>query len=282
MAAAEILLPQWGAWHADRLLSFTFILTVLFAFASWRLFEKPVARAGFIALIRPISGDEAEHCGRLISTVVVLACSWSFCGYAVATAPEQTSVAQSLGISSRLLQQRNHAALERRRTPMPRKPRHKMPDGSQMAAIGDSVMLASSKGLQDTFPNIIVDAEVSRSMAKGQGLVDQLKAQGNLRPWVLVGLATNSVVTNDQLDDLLNDVGPDHVLVLINAHAPVSWVPGTNAVLKQFAAAHSNNVVLVDWDGTISQHADELAGDGIHPGMSNTIYAQAVKDSIAA
>ena len=54
------------------------------------------------------------------------------------------------------------------------------------------------------------------------------------------------------------------------------------AVLKQFAAAHSNNVVLVDWDGTISQHADELAGDGIHPGMSNTIYAQAVKDSIAA
>ena len=90
------LLPQWGAWHADRLLSFTFILTVLFAFASWRLFEKPVARAGFIALIRPISGDEAEHCGRLISTVVVLACSWSFCGYAVATASEQTSVAQSL------------------------------------------------------------------------------------------------------------------------------------------------------------------------------------------
>ena len=100
------LLPQWGAWHADRLLSFTFILTVLFAFASWRLFEKPVARAGFIALIRPISGDEAEHCGRLISTVVVLACSWSFCGYAVATASEQTSVAQSLGISARLLQQR--------------------------------------------------------------------------------------------------------------------------------------------------------------------------------
>ena len=52
----------------------------------------------------------------------------------------------------------------------------------QMAAI-ESVMPASSK-LQDTFPNIIVDAEVSRSMAKGQGLVDQLKAQG-ICAWVL-------------------------------------------------------------------------------------------------
>ena len=68
----------------------------------------------------------------------------------------------------------------------------------------------------------------------------------------------------------------------LGAEVAPAWVPGTNAVLKQFAAAHSNNVVLVDWDGTISQHADELAGDGIHPGMSNTIYAQAVKDSIAA
>ena len=152
-----------------------------------------------------------------------------------------------------------------------------------MAAVGDSVMLASSNGLQNIFPNITVDAEVSRSMVKAQGLIDQLKSQpGGLRPWVLVGLATNSMATDDQLNALLEDIGPDRVLVLINAHAPRSWVPGTNEVLKNFAAAHSNNVVLVDWDSAISQHTDELANDGIHPGVNNTIYAQTVKDSIAA
>ena len=66
-----------------------------------------------------------------------------------------------------------------------------------------------------------------------------------------------------QLNDILNDIGPNHVLVLINAHAPVSWVPGTNDALSDFAATHSNNVVLVDWDATISAYPDELAGDGI-------------------
>lgn len=278
------LLPQWGAWHVDWLLVLTAVFTALFAFASWQLFEKPVAHAGFIAMIRPIGREEAEHCGRLLSAILMLACSWSFCGYAVSTAPEQTSVAQSLETNVRMLaKQRNHAALDRHRPPSPRKPRHKMPEGSQMAAVGDSVMLASSNGLQDIFPNITVDAEVSRSMVKAQGLIDQLKSQpGGLRPWVLVGLATNSMATDDQLNALLEDIGPDRVLVLINAHAPRSWVPGTNEVLKNFAAAHSNNVVLVDWDSAISQHTDELANDGIHPGVNNTIYAQTVKDSIAA
>ncbi|MDU8951956.1 MAG: hypothetical protein E7G41_07920 [Bifidobacterium sp.] len=157
-----------------------------------------------------------------------------------------------------------------------------MPDGGQMVAFGDSVMLASSQGLQSVFPGITVDAETSRSMVKALGLVNQAKTQrGGLRQWVLVGLATNSTVADEQLNDLLNSVGPNHVLVLVNAHAPVSWVPGTNDASQRLADAHADNVVLVDWDTVISAHPDELAGDGIHPGMTNTLYAQAVKDAIA-
>lgn len=101
-----------------------------------------------------------------------------------------------------------------------------MPDGQQMVAFGDSVMLASSKGLQSVFPGITVDAETSRSMTKALGLIDQAKSQPEgLRQWVLVGLATNSAVTDGQLNDILNDIRPDHVLVLINAHAPCLGSP---------------------------------------------------------
>ena len=169
-------------------------------------------------------------------------------------------------------QQGMNLDFNRKHPPTPRKPVHTMPNGQQMVAFGDSVMLASSKGLQSVFPGITVDAETSRSMTKALGLIDQTKSQPEgLRQWVLVGLATNSAVTDGQLNDVLNDIGPNHVLVLINAHAPA---------LSNFAAAHSENVVLVDWDATISAYPDELAGDGIHPDMSNTLYAQAVKDAI--
>lgn len=275
---------QWGARHLGWMLLITLALTACCTAMSWKLVEQPVARGGFIAMIRPLPENGMWDVTRCWITIAVVLSTCLMSGYAVANAPKQTSVERALEENAKMLkeQQGMHLDFDRKHPPAPKKPAYTMPDGQQMVAFGDSVMLASSKGLQSVFPGITVDAETSRSMTKALGLIDQAKSQPEgLRQWVLVGLATNSAVTDGQLNDILNDIGPDHVLVLINAHAPVSWVPGTNDALSNFAAAHSDNVVLVDWDATISAHPDELAGDGIHPGMSNTLYAQAVKDAIA-
>lgn len=259
---------------------------------SYRMLYRHVVEVGRTArrpwriyrMIRPLPENGMWDVTRCWITIAVVLSTCLMSGYAVANAPKQTSVERALEENAKMLkeQQGMHLDFDRKHPPAPKKPAYTMPDGQQMVAFGDSVMLASSKGLQSVFPGITVDAETSRSMTKALGLIDQAKSQPEgLRQWVLVGLATNSAVTDGQLNDILNDIGPDHVLVLINAHAPVSWVPGTNDALSNFAAAHSDNVVLVDWDATISAHPDELAGDGIHPGMSNTLYAQAVKDAIA-
>lgn len=280
----KAMFPQWSARHLGWMLLITLALTACCTAMSWKLVEQPVARGGFIAMIRPLPENGMWDVTRCWITIAVVLSTCLMSGYAVANAPKQTSVERALEENAKMLkeQQGMHLDFDRKHPPAPKKPAYTMPDGQQMVAFGDSVMLASSKGLQSVFPGITVDAETSRSMTKALGLIDQAKSQPEgLRQWVLVGLATNSAVTDGQLNDILNDIGPDHVLVLINAHAPVSWVPGTNDALSNFAAAHSDNVVLVDWDATISAHPDELAGDGIHPGMSNTLYAQAVKDAIA-
>lgn len=280
----KVMFPQWGARHLGWMLLITLALTACCTAMSWKLVEQPVARGGFIAMIRPLPENGMWDVTRCWITIAVVLSTCLMSGYAVVNAPKQTSVERALEENAKMLkeQQGMHLDFDRKHPPAPKKPAYTMPDGQQMVAFGDSVMLASSKGLQSVFPGITVDAETSRSMTKALGLIDQAKSQPEgLRQWVLVGLATNSAVTDGQLNDILNDIGPDHVLVLINAHAPVSWVPGTNDALSNFAAAHSDNVVLVDWDATISAHPDELAGDGIHPGMSNTLYAQAVKDAIA-
>lgn len=279
----KAMFPQWGARHLGWMLLITFALTACCTAMSWKLVEQPVARGGFIAMIRPLPENGIWDAARCWITIVVVLSTCLMSGYVVDNAPKQTSVEHALEENARMLkeQQGMHFDFDRKHPPTPKKPVHTMPNGQQMVAFGDSVMLASSKGLQSVFPGITVDAETSRSMTKALGLIDKAKSQPEgLRQWVLVGLATNSAVTDGQLNDILNDIGPNHVLVLINAHAPVSWVPGTNDALSDFAATHSNNVVLVDWDATISAYPDELAGDGIHPGMSNTLYAQAVKDAI--
>ena len=279
----KAMFPQWGTRHLGWMLLITFALTACCTAMSWKLVEQPVARGGFIAMIRPLPENGIWDAARCWITLVVVLSTCLMSGYVVDNAPKQTSVEHALEENARMLkeQQGMHLDFDRKHPPTPKKPVHTMPNGQQMVAFGDSVMLASSKGLQSVFPGITVDAETSRSMTKALGLIDKAKSQPEgLRQWVLVGLATNSAVTDGQLNDILNDIGPNHVLVLINAHAPVSWVPGTNDALSDFAATHSNNVVLVDWDATISAYPDELAGDGIHPGMSNTLYAQAVKDAI--
>ena len=279
----KAMFPQWGPRHLGWMLLITFALTACCTAMSWKLVEQPVARGGFIAMIRPLPENGMWDAARCWITIVVVLSTCLMSGYVVDNAPKQTSVEHALEENARMLkeQQGMHLDFDRKHLPTPKKPVHTMPNGQQMVAFGDSVMLASSKGLQSVFPGITVDAETSRSMTKALGLIDKAKSQPEgLRQWVLVGLATNSAVTDGQLNDILNDIGPNHVLVLINAHAPVSWVPGTNDALSDFAATHSNNVVLVDWDATISAYPDELAGDGIHPGMSNTLYAQAVKDAI--
>ena len=279
----KAMFPQWGTRHLGWMLLITFALTACCTAMSWKLVEQPVARGGFIAMIRPLPENGIWDAARCWITIVVVLSTCLMSGYVVDNAPKQTSVEHALEENARMLkeQQGMHLDFDRKHPPTPKKPVHTMPNGQQMVAFGDSVMLASSKGLQSVFLGITVDAETSRSMTKALGLIDKAKSQPEgLRQWVLVGLATNSAVTDGQLNDILNDIGPNHVLVLINAHAPVSWVPGTNDALSDFAATHSNNVVLVDWDATISAYPDELAGDGIHPGMSNTLYAQAVKDAI--
>ena len=63
--------PQWGARYADRTLAVTVMLTAVFAVLSWMLFERPVARAGFIALIRPTDTFDLDNGLRL----------WAPCSY---------------------------------------------------------------------------------------------------------------------------------------------------------------------------------------------------------
>ena len=51
-------------------------------------------------------------------------------------------------------------------------------------------------------------------------------------------------------------------------------------VLADYAAAHPDNVVLVDWDATANANAQVLGSDGIHPSMDSDIYAKAVRQTI--
>lgn len=278
------LVPPWRDPTLPWAGIVTLALTALTTWASYVCFERPVRTNGFFRSLVPEGGRRGAITWALGLILVIL--SVAGCVRGVQLAPQTSEVQQLLETNS---SRRPTIAPPRRRAASdalkeaPPAPVRLMPTGDQMTAIGDSVMLAAQPSMQQTFPGISLDAAVSRSMPAGIGEVSQLEAQHNLREYVVVSLATNSQVSDTQLDQLLAACGPGKILVLVNAHGNRSWIPPTNQALADYAKRHSDRVILVNWDA--AAHSDEasLYSDGIHPkpGQGADLYASTIRSAIA-
>lgn len=276
LASATVprLLPLAGPWA----LIVVVLITLLMAVVSWVFVEQPAAGESVLSVVVPRGG----HVFRSIAVDVVVVAALPGMVQGIANAPIKTTMQMQLEEQSRQLQEQ--AALNdellRHPTPTPPKPRHMMPSGSAITAIGDSVMLASSQGLNTVFPGVYIDAAVSRSIMVAPDLVQGQLNNGTLRSWVVFGLGTNGAITTAQLDQLKNMLGPDRVMVLVTAHGDRSWIPVSNQAMQAYAAAHADSVVLADWDSAAASNPQVLGADGIHPGLDTDLYAQTVKQAI--
>jgi peptidoglycan/LPS O-acetylase OafA/YrhL len=262
-------------------------LTVVAAEVSYRVVETPVRRLGFRGALRALKRAATGSPPRRLRAIAGVAAGVVVLGgttAAIAAAPAETSAESAVQAGIDAL----HDAGPARPAPTPAGPGHipaPTPSptpvaGTEITAVGDSVMLAAAPALMEQFPGIQVDASVSRSMYAAPGIVQQLAASGQLRRYVVVALGTNGAVDRATLDQVEGIVGPDRDLILVNAHAPRDWVPGVNAELQSFASEHPA-VELADWTDSIGAHEDLLAGDRIHPGSAGgRIFAETVATAI--
>jgi peptidoglycan/LPS O-acetylase OafA/YrhL len=154
--------------------------------------------------------------------------------------------------------------------------------GSQVFAIGDSVMLASAVQLAAALPGISIDAQVSRQVSAGLPIVQRLAAAGTLRPVVVFALGTNGAFTAQQMRQLIRAVGPHRDLVLVNTYEARPWEAGVNRVIAG-AARHYPHVVMANWLATIEHRTRLLWPDEVHPQPSGArLYARIVAAAVRA
>ncbi|OZG62522.1 acyltransferase [Bifidobacterium lemurum] len=278
LAVVPRLIPTPGPW----VWAVAAILTAVAVAASWKLIEQPAGAYGAAFVLWPGKRFTNRQIARAVIVALLMAGSIAGCVQGVKDAPAKTSIEIQLEQQAAELERMRelNGTMTKTAVPQPRKPKHTMPSGGEITAIGDSVMLASSNGLNAAFPGIQVDAEVSRNMGNGLELVRERLGEGMLRQWVVLGIGTNGPADVGQLDQISAALGSDRVMVLVNAHGDRSWIPPNNQLFSDYAAAHSDSVVLVDWNAAAEGHRDDLASDGIHPGMTNDYYAQAVRQAI--
>src|SRR5207237_1217559 len=136
--------------------------------------------------------------------------------------------------------------------------------GSQVTAVGDSVMLSSAAALEAALPGVYIDAKIDRQTPAGLAVIRSLAATGRLRHVVVFSLGTNGTVTVRQLRQLQRIAGPGRELVLVSTFGPQAWEHAVNTALAA-AARHGKHTELADWHPAIAGRPSLLWPDGIHP-----------------
>lgn len=144
-----------------------------------------------------------------------------------------------------------------------------------VTAIGDSVMAGSSNNLKQIFPQMIVDAAVSRQLVNSFDLVASYKNQGALNDTVLIALGTNGPFTSDDMARMMQIIGPKRHVFWINTYVPRQWQGDVNQLLTESATKYKN-LTVIDWYKYASGHSDWFYDDQTHPNPDGSKYYTAL------
>jgi hypothetical protein len=133
-------------------------------------------------------------------------------------------------------------------------------------AIGDSVLLAASPALTQTFgAQITIDAQVGRQVGDGLARLAAYRAVGAFMHYrsVVIDLGTNGAFQPFQFEQLLQLVKGVPRVILVNVHADRPWVGTSDTTIAIGAFTHGLQMRMVDWNRAATPPL--LFGDGIHP-----------------
>ncbi|HCE60323.1 acyltransferase [Janibacter terrae] len=252
------------------------VVTLAIADLSFRFVETPVRRLGFRGTARRIGRAFSLRSARSRKVVlgVAVVAAMVF-GIVLVTAPETTTTQQTI--------ERNQARASAPRQTAPVKTfsgtkSFTMPKGDEIDVFGDSMVVGSVPALEYYFPGIQIDARSNRRWTDGLRAVDA--AGSSLRRAVVLAFGTNAGTDTATLERILDRVGEDRMVVIVNLHADrLSRIDDDNAALKEVADAHPN-VALADWDAAVV--AQDLQADGIHPSLGGAhTYAATIRQAFA-
>jgi peptidoglycan/LPS O-acetylase OafA/YrhL len=130
-----------------------------------------------------------------------------------------------------------------------------------ITAIGDSVMLGASGGLEDAL-DITVDAAVGRQYS---GIAQRVSARltaGQMDKVVVIHPGTNGTAYWDMLKQTLESL-TDRNVVLVTVRTPNSWMDDSNRNIRGMANQF-DNVRIADWEAASDGRRDYFVYDGTH------------------
>lgn len=159
------------------------------------------------------------------------------------------------------------------------KPDFTMPTGKEIDGYGDSMMVGSIHALDYYFPGIRLDVKSNRRWSDALAAV-KARGEGNRRA-VVLAFGTNAGVEADGVRAVLDVLGSDRMVVLVNLMGPFARIDDDNAALEAIASTRPN-VVIADWAAAVRDHPEQLQSDRVHPSLEGShLFAKTVRQALA-
>ncbi len=157
-----------------------------------------------------------------------------------------------------------------------------VPDGSDISAIGDSLIITSADGITYRFPGTTYAAKSNRQWKDANRVLADALAQDQVKDNVVVHFGTNAGVEEDALREFLDTLGPERRVVLMNLYGRSSFTEPSNEIIDEVAAEYPLATVG-DWSAAATAQPDTMQSDGIHPDIKGMhVYAGVVAESFDA
>ncbi len=234
--------------------------TMVLAALSWRFIEQPV-RHGALGRQwerirdRQWTWPHLRPVGWVVAAAVsinAILCTVGLVGWVSASAADPASQVTSI-----VPHVHHHSGPSTTTTDVP------PPPGQGVTAIGDSIMVDAAPYLQSALPGISIDAQIGQQLTQVQASVRQLKSEGAIGNRLIIELGTNGPFSSAQLTTLLDSLGPDQRVVLVNTHVPRPWQQQVNDTIASVAQTYPN-AVLVDWATDSANNPQYFYPDGVH------------------
>ncbi|MCX7738348.1 MAG: acyltransferase [Hydrogenothermaceae bacterium] len=152
--------------------------------------------------------------------------------------------------------------------------------GEDVTIIGDSLTVGSEKYIKYFIPSAVVDAKVGRKFQEVMGIIKELEETGRLRNTVVIGLATNSQISIEELVYVIDYLtAKGRRAILVNAKVPRKWeeINNYNIYLTKVLRP---NIEVVDWKKISEYYCRAyicFRSDGYHlTDVGSYIYSYAI------
>ena len=240
------------------------VISVPLSAVSYRFVENPFRRHGYAATLSWLVAKRPTFALPRVAIGVATAVAVVLAGVGMVKAPPMTQLEAQLAQAAELQAEANRLAQEAAEAHQREVDSREVPTGAEITAIGDSVLLGAAPALYQQLPGIYVDGEVSRHYTAVPGIVANLEAQDQLRQFVVLSFGTNGQAFEGQMDEILEEIGPDHIVALVSPYGDRYYMQEARDQVRA-AVEEYPNVYAADWCARALADPTLVGADGIHP-----------------